>query len=52
MYYAAKSGILGLMRGLRSEVVKRNVTVNVVAPWLTGAYAHSHPHHVHSSRDL
>ncbi|KAG2026559.1 hypothetical protein GB937_001340 [Aspergillus fischeri] len=41
MYCAAKSGILGLMRALRSEVGKRNVTVNVVAPWLTGAYTHT-----------
>lgn len=36
MYCAAKSGILGLMRGLKSEAPKRNMTVNVVAPWLTG----------------
>jgi NAD(P)-dependent dehydrogenase (short-subunit alcohol dehydrogenase family) len=36
MYCAAKSGVLGLMRGLRSEVVKANATVNVIAPWLTG----------------
>lgn len=37
MYCAAKSGVLGLMRALRSEVSKRNVTVNTVAPWLTGS---------------
>lgn len=36
MYCAAKSGVVGLMRGLRSEVVKKNVTVNTVAPWMTG----------------
>ncbi|KAI1843756.1 hypothetical protein JX265_001050 [Neoarthrinium moseri] len=35
LYCAAKSGILGLMRSLRSEVIKKNVTVNIVAPWLT-----------------
>ncbi|VUC37778.1 unnamed protein product [Clonostachys rosea] len=35
MYCAAKAGVVGLMRALRSEVVNRNVTVNVVAPWLT-----------------
>ncbi|CAK7236644.1 hypothetical protein SBRCBS47491_009708 [Sporothrix bragantina] len=35
MYCAAKSGVLGLIRGLRSEVVKKNVTINTVAPWLT-----------------
>ncbi|PYI24930.1 NAD(P)-binding protein [Aspergillus indologenus CBS 114.80] len=34
-YCAAKAGVLGLMRALRSEVIKRNVSVNVVAPWLT-----------------
>ncbi|OCL12645.1 NAD(P)-binding protein [Glonium stellatum] len=35
LYCTAKSGVLGLMRGLRSEVIKGNATVNVVAPWLT-----------------
>ncbi|KAM0328717.1 hypothetical protein ACHAQA_005130 [Verticillium albo-atrum] len=35
LYCAAKAGVLGLMRGLRPEAAKRNVTVNVVAPWLT-----------------
>jgi NAD(P)-dependent dehydrogenase (short-subunit alcohol dehydrogenase family) len=36
MYCAAKAGVVGLMRALRSETTKRNVTINVVAPWLTG----------------
>lgn len=36
MYCAAKAGVLGLMRGMRSEVIKKNVTINTVAPWLTG----------------
>jgi NAD(P)-dependent dehydrogenase (short-subunit alcohol dehydrogenase family) len=36
MYCAAKSGVLGLMRALRYEMSDRNVTINAVAPWLTG----------------
>ncbi|KAF2144754.1 uncharacterized protein K452DRAFT_245860 [Aplosporella prunicola CBS 121167] len=35
LYCASKAGVLGLMRSLRSQLVKRNVTVNVVAPWMT-----------------
>ena len=36
LYCTAKSGVLGLMRSLRDDVKKKNATVNVVAPWLTG----------------
>ena len=36
MYCAAKAGVLGLMRAMYPEAVKSNVTVNVIAPWLTG----------------
>lgn len=36
LYCAAKAGVLGLMRGLRSKADQKNFTVNVVAPWLTG----------------
>jgi NAD(P)-dependent dehydrogenase (short-subunit alcohol dehydrogenase family) len=36
LYCAAKAGVLGLMRAMYPEVAKTNVTVNVVAPWLTG----------------
>ena len=39
LYCASKAGVLGLMRSLRSQLVKRNVTVNVVAPWMTGECA-------------
>ncbi|KAL1903735.1 hypothetical protein Sste5344_010572 [Sporothrix stenoceras] len=38
MYCAAKAGVVAVMRGLRSEVVKRNVTINTVAPWLTSRF--------------
>lgn len=37
-YCAAKHGVLGLMRGLRSRVLDWNVTINMVAPWMTGVY--------------
>lgn len=36
LYCAAKAGVLGLMRGLRSQLVKQNITINAVAPWMTG----------------
>jgi NAD(P)-dependent dehydrogenase (short-subunit alcohol dehydrogenase family) len=39
LYCAGKAGVLGFMRGLRTQVVKSNVTVNMVAPWLTGTYS-------------
>jgi NAD(P)-dependent dehydrogenase (short-subunit alcohol dehydrogenase family) len=35
LYCAAKTGLVGLMRGLRTQLVKRNITINVVCPWLT-----------------
>jgi NAD(P)-dependent dehydrogenase (short-subunit alcohol dehydrogenase family) len=35
LYSAAKTGVLGLMRGLRSQLVRQNITINVVAPWMT-----------------
>ncbi|KAF9891616.1 hypothetical protein FE257_003627 [Aspergillus nanangensis] len=35
LYCAAKTGVLGLMRALRSQLPKRNITTNVVAPWMT-----------------
>ncbi|CAG8909737.1 unnamed protein product [Penicillium egyptiacum] len=35
LYCAAKTGTLGLMRGLRSQLVRQNITINVVAPWMT-----------------
>jgi NAD(P)-dependent dehydrogenase (short-subunit alcohol dehydrogenase family) len=35
-YCAAKAGVMGLMRSLRTQLPKRNgVTVNMVAPWMT-----------------
>ena len=36
LYCVAKAGILGSMRSLRTQLIKRNVTINMVAPWLTG----------------
>lgn len=34
-YCTAKHGLLGLMRCLRNQVGARNVTINLVAPWMT-----------------
>lgn len=36
LYCASKMGVLGLLRGMRTHVEARNVTVNMVAPWMTG----------------
>jgi NAD(P)-dependent dehydrogenase (short-subunit alcohol dehydrogenase family) len=35
LYCAAKAGVLGFMRSLRTQLIKKNITVNMVAPWLT-----------------
>lgn len=35
LYCASKAGILGLMRGLRTQLISKNITVNMVAPWFT-----------------
>ena len=35
LYCAAKTGVLGFMRSLRTQLIKKNITVNMVAPWLT-----------------
>ncbi|KKY20212.1 putative short-chain dehydrogenase reductase sdr [Diplodia seriata] len=35
LYCASKTGVLGLLRGLRSQVEARGVSVNMVAPWMT-----------------
>lgn len=36
LYCASKAGILGFMRSLRTQLIKNNnVTVNMVAPWMT-----------------
>ncbi|KUJ13356.1 NAD(P)-binding protein [Mollisia scopiformis] len=35
VYCAGKAGVLGLMRSLRTQVIKKNATINVIAPWLT-----------------
>ncbi|KAJ3540331.1 hypothetical protein NM208_g5115 [Fusarium decemcellulare] len=34
-YCASKAAVLGLMRALRSQVSKDNITVNMIAPWMT-----------------
>jgi len=35
-YCAAKSGVMGLMRSLRTQLPKNDsVTINMVAPWMT-----------------
>lgn len=38
LYCASKTGVLGLLRGLRTQVEARGVTVNMVAPWMTGEF--------------
>lgn len=38
LYCAGKAGILGLMRGLRLSPPCNNMSVNMVAPWMTGPY--------------
>jgi NAD(P)-dependent dehydrogenase (short-subunit alcohol dehydrogenase family) len=35
LYCAAKAGVVGLMRGMRTQLIKGNITVNVIAPWMT-----------------
>lgn len=35
LYCASKGGVLGFMRGLRTQLCRRNITVNMVAPWMT-----------------
>lgn len=43
LYCASKAGILGLMRSLRTQVLKNdNFTVNMIAPWMTSKFS---PHH-------
>ena len=37
LYCASKTGILGFMRSLRSQILGRGISVNMVAPWLTSA---------------
>ncbi|EXJ86758.1 hypothetical protein A1O3_03712 [Capronia epimyces CBS 606.96] len=34
-YCAAKTGVLGLMRSLRTQLPRRNITINMIAPWMT-----------------
>ncbi|EKG10478.1 Short-chain dehydrogenase/reductase SDR [Macrophomina phaseolina MS6] len=36
LYCASKMGVLGFLRGIRTQVEARNVTINMVAPWMTG----------------
>ena len=35
LYAASKGGILGMMRTLRTQLCRKNVTVNMIAPWMT-----------------
>ncbi|KAF5615736.1 3-hydroxyacyl-CoA dehydrogenase [Fusarium sp. NRRL 25303] len=34
-YCASKAGVLGLFRALRTQTVKYNISVNMIAPWMT-----------------
>lgn len=38
-YCASKAGVLGLMRALRTQLPKDNITVNMIAPWMTGEFS-------------
>lgn len=38
-YCASKAGVMGLMRALRTQVPKDNISVNMIAPWMTGKTA-------------
>lgn len=40
-YGAAKAGVLGLMRAFRQTAPKANISVNIVAPWMTGILLNS-----------
>lgn len=46
LYMAAKTGVLGLMRGLRTKVVDKNMTINLVAPWATGRIVQFFDRHI------
>lgn len=35
LYCASKMGVLGFLRGIRTQVEARGVTINMVAPWMT-----------------
>ncbi len=35
LYCAAKAGVLGFMRSLRTQLAKQDITVNMIAPWMT-----------------
>lgn len=35
LYCASKAGVLGLLRGMRTQMPKQNMTINMVAPWMT-----------------
>lgn len=36
LYSTCKAGLLGLMRSLKSILIRSNITINIVAPWATG----------------
>lgn len=38
-YCASKAAVLGLMRAMRTQLPKMNITVNMIAPWMTGKCA-------------
>ncbi|KAJ5890132.1 hypothetical protein N7504_010942 [Penicillium tannophilum] len=35
LYSTCKTGLLGLMRSLKSILIHKNITINIVAPWAT-----------------
>jgi NAD(P)-dependent dehydrogenase (short-subunit alcohol dehydrogenase family) len=37
-YTASKHGVLGLMRGLHTTVIKENLRINVICPWMTSEH--------------
>lgn len=37
-YSASKHGVVGLMRGLHVDLIKENIRINVICPWMTSTF--------------
>ncbi|EKG15293.1 Short-chain dehydrogenase/reductase SDR [Macrophomina phaseolina MS6] len=44
LHCTSKTGVLGLMRSMRTQVWRRRATINMVAPWVTGEYGPYKPY--------
>ncbi|KAF4890442.1 Tropinone reductase-like 2 [Colletotrichum fructicola] len=54
-YCASKGAVLGLMRSLRTQLPKMNISVNMIAPWMTGkrnGQGYSDPGYIQYGSDL